>query len=412
MKRRTFIYHDTADQEPATKLRDYFKPLEQAQLLKLVLAGDVPAGADRLDWIREEIRQADIVLLVVTANLLASDLVYGDLARWIFDRRQAGKCVVTPVIFSKCRWDLTLFGKLEALPAKGAAIKSAYPSEDDGLYDVSEGVEQLLNSFDQSLQSQSMELEKLKSAIARFNFYEQLTPAAAPPDTGLFSVLVLKGSEKSGHQLLAWRWRTEIAHTPATARPIVVRLSETEVSADELSREIHRGLAGPLHDDARAYTPADVASVVYTRLQNEPLSIRLDDYNHLLQQEAVEDFFRRLQPELDRLQQKNPAQKPAHRLWFFLLHRSWSGGAEAGLNIPAKAELPPIGPVDAAALGRWQQEADTDLPAIARYRIACEQDAILLPEAADNEVLEVLDRLCEAVFAKTQLFDEYILKLE
>ncbi|MCC6459466.1 MAG: toll/interleukin-1 receptor domain-containing protein [Saprospiraceae bacterium] len=411
MKKRSFLYHDPADQAYADALRDYFKPLEQARLLQLVSPADTPAGADQLAWIQQEIQQANIVLLLVTANLLASEFVYQDLAQWIFQRRQAGQCVIIPVIFTKCRWDLTLYGQLEPLPNKGAAIKSAYESVDEGLYDVSEGVERILNNYDQNLSLQSLEIENLKAALASFNFYNQLQPAFAPDTAGLFSVLVLKGAKQSGHQLLAWRWRTQLAQTPGTLRPMALSLTETQVSAGEIAREVHRRLAGPAHDDARSYTAAEVAALAFARLHTEPLAIRLDDFNALLQKDAVETFFRDLQSALDALLQKNQHAKPPHRLWFFVVHPFWSAAADFSLNCPAQTELPPIEPVSAPVLARWQAETDAQLSAIARHCLS-DHDLFLKPDAAQNEVLDVLDRMCEAVFAKTQLYHNYLLTLE
>jgi hypothetical protein len=394
----------------AWALHDFLKPLRKKVLLSL--RDNMPAGANWKDWIQQQINAADIMLLVVTADLLGADFTYDELTRWAFNRRQLGKCVVVPVIFSESLWLETDFRTLQALPENGAPIK-AFRSIDVGFKAVSEGLKAILEKLEHHLEQQSLEVEKLKKALIRFNFCEQIDSvyaAAAPPHP--FSVVVLKGAERGGHHFLAWRWRNEIACAPA-ARPIPICLTETKDSADEISREIHRCVAGPAHDDNLSYTPAKVASKLFERLQHECLVIRLDDFNHSLGQLSVlEDFFNKLHTELEQLAKKSGA--PPHRLWFFLFHRSWTSESDFSFQMPTKIELPPIKAVDEKAFDDWKNDADAQghFSAIVRTRLTDNMSDILLNQPENNQPLDVLERLCHTVFAKTQLYDEFILTFE
>ena len=411
---RIFIYHESSkpDTEMALMLKDFIKPLTRK--MSVWVRDDMRAGENWKDWIQKEINAADILLLIVTADLFSADFTYDELARWAFNRRQLGKCVVVPVIFTDCGWLDTDYAHLQALPERGAPVKSAFKSREKGLKAVYDGLKAILENFEWHLDQQNLEIEKLKKALIRFNFCEQIDPQHASADPSrFFSVVVLKGRERSGHHFLAWRWRNEIAQAPASVRPIPICLTETKDSADEISREVHRCVAGSLHDDNTSYTPAKAASRLFERLQNECLVIRLDDFNHALGQLSVlEDFFNKLHTELEQLAEKYGA--PQHRLWFFLLHKSWTSNNDFSFQTPAKIDLPPIEAVDKEVFDDWKEDAEAQghFSAIVRARLTDNMSDILWDQPQNNQPLDVLERLCQVVFAKTQLYDDFILTLE
>jgi len=95
-----------------------------------IMAGDEFEGR-----IGNEIDRADIVLLLVSPDFLASDYCYDVEVRRAMDRHLAGETRVIPVILRPCDWHPAPFGKLLAAPKDGKPIMS-WPDLDEAFLDV------------------------------------------------------------------------------------------------------------------------------------------------------------------------------------------------------------------------------------------------------------------------------------
>ena len=68
------------------------------------------------------LESADVILLLVSPDFLASDYCYDVEARRALERRKRRGACVIPVILRPCDWRVTLFGKLPAAPADGRPV--------------------------------------------------------------------------------------------------------------------------------------------------------------------------------------------------------------------------------------------------------------------------------------------------
>jgi hypothetical protein len=119
----------------------------EVHLTLLKRSGVISAWHDRLigagqEWQREipdNLEQADIILMLVSADFLASDYCYGvELARAL-ERHKAGEALVIPVLARDVDLTDAPFSKLQWLPRNGRAIKR-WADRDTALKDVAEGV--------------------------------------------------------------------------------------------------------------------------------------------------------------------------------------------------------------------------------------------------------------------------------
>jgi TIR domain len=105
----------------------------------------IGAGTEWAGAIDRELEAADIILLLVSADFLASDYIYDIELKRAMERHEAGTARVIPVILRPCLWQRGDFAKLQALPRDGEPVTSSrWPSQDAALNNVAEGIARLV----------------------------------------------------------------------------------------------------------------------------------------------------------------------------------------------------------------------------------------------------------------------------
>lgn len=84
----------------------------------------IDAGTEWKDQIDEHLDAADIILLLISSNFIASDYCYDTEMKRAMERHNSGEALVIPVILRPCVWKSAPFGKLQALPEGGKAVTS------------------------------------------------------------------------------------------------------------------------------------------------------------------------------------------------------------------------------------------------------------------------------------------------
>jgi hypothetical protein len=81
----------------------------------------------------------DIILLLVSADFVASDYCYDIEMKRAMERHEAGEAIVIPVILRACDWHGAPFGKLNATPPDGKPI-TQFADRDQALLEVAKAV--------------------------------------------------------------------------------------------------------------------------------------------------------------------------------------------------------------------------------------------------------------------------------
>lgn len=99
----------------------------------------IGAGKEIDDEIDRYLEEADLVLLLVSPDFLASDYCYEvEMARAL-ERHENHEARVIPVILRPCDWKKAPFGKLMAVPRDGKPV-TKYASQDDAFLEVAEAI--------------------------------------------------------------------------------------------------------------------------------------------------------------------------------------------------------------------------------------------------------------------------------
>jgi internalin A len=79
--------------------------------------------------IDKNIEDSDLILLLISADFIASDYCYDCEMNLAIQRHNQGSARVIPVIIREVKWDLAPFGKLQALPLNGKPVATWGPDQ-------------------------------------------------------------------------------------------------------------------------------------------------------------------------------------------------------------------------------------------------------------------------------------------
>jgi hypothetical protein len=99
----------------------------------------IGAGTEWEGQINEHLNSAQIILLLVSSDFLASKYCYDVEMKRAMERHAAGEARVIPLILRPCDWHSAPFGKLQALPTDGKPVTS-WPSRDEGFTIIAKGI--------------------------------------------------------------------------------------------------------------------------------------------------------------------------------------------------------------------------------------------------------------------------------
>ena len=99
----------------------------------------ISAGNEWANEIDEHLNTACIILLLISADFLASDYCYDVEMKRALERDTAGEARVIPVILRSVDWQNASFGKLQALPKDGTPVTS-WNNQDEAFTDIARGI--------------------------------------------------------------------------------------------------------------------------------------------------------------------------------------------------------------------------------------------------------------------------------
>ncbi|XXY54588.1 AAA family ATPase [Sorangium sp. So ce269] len=143
---RLFFSYSHRDETLRDELETHLALLKREGLLqswhdRRVGAGDAWAGE-----IDKNLNEAEVILLLVSADFLASDYCFDNEMTRALARHDAGQACVIPVILRKTDWHSAPFAKLQALP-KDARPITLWQDRDEAWTDVALGIRRAVESL-------------------------------------------------------------------------------------------------------------------------------------------------------------------------------------------------------------------------------------------------------------------------
>lgn len=136
----TIFFCYAHEDEPLLKrLKAQLQPLQRQGVIKTWHDRDISAGAEWEHEINEQLNTAEVILLLVSPDFLASDYCYSKEMQRAIERHERGEACAIPIILRPCDWSVTPLGKLQALPKDGKPV-TTWSNRDNAFLDAAQGI--------------------------------------------------------------------------------------------------------------------------------------------------------------------------------------------------------------------------------------------------------------------------------
>ncbi len=117
-----FLSYSYKDKELVDKFIPHLALLERRGIVKSWCNRELQAGANWENEISSNLVSANIILLFISADFLASDYSYGSEIKVAIERSRTGDAIVIPIILRSSAWHQSPIAKLQVLPKDGQPI--------------------------------------------------------------------------------------------------------------------------------------------------------------------------------------------------------------------------------------------------------------------------------------------------
>ena len=145
---RLFYSYSHKDEALRDELEKHLSLLRREGMIEQWHDRRIAAGQEWEGEIDENLAAAHVVLLLVSADFIASDYCFDIEMKTAMQRHEAEEAIVIPVILRPCDWHTAPFGKLLALPKYGKAATS-WSNQDEAFTDVAGGIREAIGRLRQ-----------------------------------------------------------------------------------------------------------------------------------------------------------------------------------------------------------------------------------------------------------------------
>src|SRR5450759_2542293 len=143
---RIFFCYARKDELLLNQLKNHLQPLQRQGLIKLWYDREIRAGSEWESVIKKQLDMAQIILLLVSPDFMASDYCYSIEMERALARHKAGKAQVIPIILRPVFWKDAPFGKLRVLPTDTKPVTS-WPNRDEAFLDIATGIRKIVQEL-------------------------------------------------------------------------------------------------------------------------------------------------------------------------------------------------------------------------------------------------------------------------
>ncbi|HFF8946405.1 toll/interleukin-1 receptor domain-containing protein [Serratia marcescens] len=146
---KVFISYSHKDEAHKDSLEDHLSTLKTNGQIETWNDRKLVAGQNWESEISENLKEAEIILFLVSASFLASEYCQNIEARTAIERHQSGEAVLIPVIIRPSDWGHSPFGSFQALPKDALAV-TKWSDEDEAWLNVIQGIRKAIDLLSSS----------------------------------------------------------------------------------------------------------------------------------------------------------------------------------------------------------------------------------------------------------------------
>jgi hypothetical protein len=141
-----FYSYADADERFLHKMEKHLSLLKHEGLITTWHIRRITAGSNTEKIVDCHLNTAPVILLLISADFLASDYCYGTEMQQALQRHEAGEARVIPVLLSPVDWQGSPFEKLKVLPSNGKPI-TMWRNRDAAFADIAQGTRTALEEI-------------------------------------------------------------------------------------------------------------------------------------------------------------------------------------------------------------------------------------------------------------------------
>jgi TIR domain/Effector-associated domain 9 len=145
---KVFFSYSHKDEALRDELATHLSMMKRQGIIQAWHDREISAGGERENAIDDHLNAADIILLLVSANFIASDCYDTQMER-AMERHEAREACVIPIILKPVDWSDAPFGKLQALP-KSATPITTWQDQDQAFLNVAQGIRKVVEEMAKS----------------------------------------------------------------------------------------------------------------------------------------------------------------------------------------------------------------------------------------------------------------------
>jgi len=179
-----FCSYSQKDEKLRGRLETHLSNLKRQKIISSWHDHKITAGEKWAGQIDQHLETAHIILLLVSADFLASDYCYDIELRRAIERHEAGEARLIPIILRPCDWQEALFGQYQALPKNGRPVTLWNP-QDAAFAHIASGIRQAVEHIHANKSARQIPKRIDKRRLPD----EELFRIAAEGDTQSFEIL-------------------------------------------------------------------------------------------------------------------------------------------------------------------------------------------------------------------------------
>ncbi|HEX8118074.1 MAG TPA: TIR domain-containing protein, partial [Pyrinomonadaceae bacterium] len=141
-----FYSYSHKDKKLRDKVDNHLSLLQRQEFITEWHDRMIEAGDDWESEISEHLESAQLILLLVSDDFIASDYCYSVEMNRALERHEQEEARVIPVILRPVDWESSPLGRLQALPEGGKAV-TTWRNRDEALKSVAKGIRKIVRSF-------------------------------------------------------------------------------------------------------------------------------------------------------------------------------------------------------------------------------------------------------------------------
>lgn len=141
-----FYSYSHKDEKPRNELEKHLSILKRQGIISEWHDRKISAGTEWAEQIDKHLENAQIILLLVSSDFLASDYCYDKELKIALERHERGEARVIPIIIRSVDWDGSPFGKLQALPVDAKPVTS-WDEQDEAFTNIVKGIRQAIEDI-------------------------------------------------------------------------------------------------------------------------------------------------------------------------------------------------------------------------------------------------------------------------